>query len=609
MSPVGPRNDVGDLLAECLGLRLDRPSPASDACAVVDGSVRLTHGELLRRVRERSAELRLGGAGPGVLLPLHDGRTADTVVEALAVLAAGAAFVPVPPGGSPSPAAARLAGDAEAWPPHVERTPGSTPAYVMTTSGSTGQPKDTVVSREGLRTVFGGMYRRLRGVVPPALRWTQLHPLTFGFAMCEVLGCLAFAGELVIVGREEPLTLEALARELGSHGGGHMVCLTPSELSLYLQRSATAKECPLPSHVFLSGEPAHRAPLRALFSRAGAGRVTVVNSYAATETSGQVTVDVVTPASVDAVLDGYAGRPLPGVDVTLRTADGGTVPPDDTATAGEIEVRGASVASGYLDSATTRNRFFQEGGAPSFRTGDMGRWGPGGDLVVLGRGDRQVKLAGRWVSLDRIERTLVDDGLVLEAAAATAELRVPDGGAHGYLLVAAVPTGGGMTAAALRVRRHIVAQLSGPATVHVALLDAIPRTRHGKLDIRHLTAEDAAPPPDGAVTTVIRRVWEGLLGAGVPLDANLFEAGVDSLGVVAASARLSDALGRTITPAFLLDHPRIDLQIDALTTTRTRVPAPRATPAARGAATAVARRRAARAARHDSSASEKGDLI
>lgn len=93
-------------------------------------------------------------------------------------------------------------------------------------------------------------------------------------------------------------------------------------------------------------------------------------------------------------------------------------------------------------------------------------------------------------------------------------------------------------------------------------------------------------------------VWREILGSGIPYTTNLFEAGVDSLGVVTAAARLSWVLGRTVTPAFLLDHPRLDLQIAALSegTDPTRdTPGPRSATARRAAlAERRAQRRAAR---------------
>ncbi|CAM5540030.1 hypothetical protein SCALM49S_07051 [Streptomyces californicus] len=130
----------------------------------------------------------------------------------------------------------------------------------MTTSGSTGAPKDTVVTRAGLRHVFGGLRDAPQLGFPQGLVWAQFHPLTFGYSMCEVLGALAFGGELGLVAREAPLTcagIRDLVASARSGGRRTALCLTPSELSLLTARLREA--CVgVPEFVLLSGEPAHR---------------------------------------------------------------------------------------------------------------------------------------------------------------------------------------------------------------------------------------------------------------------------------------------------------------------------------------------------------------
>lgn len=557
----------------CLGLRCERPAAVPNAIALTDGGTALSYAALHELVAAEAAALRRDGVGPGSLVPLPagEGRTVPALVSLLAILAAGAAFTPaLPPALPPEPAptarrpdsasAVRELACGGAWPAHL--SPHSAPAYVLATSGSTGPAKHTVVTRDGLRQVFAGLYARLRDELPPLAVWTQLHPLTFGFSICEILGSLTFGGTLVLVGREDPVTFTALSRTLREEPAPHVVCLTPSELSVLM----SADDAPLPTHLVLSGEPAHRAPLRDLFVRfvrAGGTPPVVVNTYAATETSGQITADVVTADRLDAVLAGHVGRPLPGVDVVLLGRDGVPVPPGDTGAEGEIEVRGGTVAAGYVHTAAHAEKFGTAGPERAFRTGDRGRWAGDGGLVVTERAERKVKLAGRWTALGDIERALVADGLAGEAVAAVEEY-VVDGASAGRLLVAAVPTGASRADAAARIRRRVVRLLDGPVTVRLVVCEAIPRTAHGKTDLAALRHTRPAAPRDSGLAGTVLRVWTELLGAGCSADANLFESGVDSLGVVAAAVRLSEALGREVSPTFLLDHPRITLLTEAL---------------------------------------------
>ncbi|MGA5703097.1 non-ribosomal peptide synthetase [Peterkaempfera bronchialis] len=575
-----------DLLALCLGTG-PAPCPVDpDALALRDRGTVLTYRQLVDAVAHRAAALRDQGYGPGLLVPVGPDRTAATVVDVLAVLAAGAAFT----------AAAGAPGTAEVL--AGRRDLPDDAAYVMTTSGSTGSPKETVVTRRGLRHVFLALRARLAPALPPGARWAQYHPLTFGYALCEILGAAALGGELVLVGRESPLTCDALREALDS-GRVDTVCLTPSELTLLADRLRTAGGTP-PAHLLLSGEPAHRTQLADWFALPGAAHGRVWNTYAATETSGQITVADVTPATADATTAGWVGHPLPGVGVELRRADGAAVPPDDTDTTGEIWVTGPTVAAGYLDPGQTAERFAPAAGpGPAFRTGDTGRYAADGGLYVVGRTGRRVKVAGRWVPLDLVERAVLATGAVTEAAVVAGQLRLDGARPQECLVVAAVPKDRA-PGTAVRLRRAATAALGAPLTVRLALPDALPRLPNGKVDVRRLAAP-AAGAADRAAdpAAVVRAVWEEILGVGVSVTANLFEIGADSLAVVTAAARLSHLLGQPVTAAQLLDAPRIDLQTARLSGRPNpaapggRAPAP-SPDAAAGAVSARERRRAAR---------------
>ncbi|MFD6517043.1 non-ribosomal peptide synthetase [Rhodococcus sp. NPDC060176] len=549
----------------------------SDAPALRDSAgYALTYRQLTDAIAGRARDLSSAGVGPGQLIRVSAARNSASVVELLAVLAVGAAFVALAPDAVPSPRIQEALGGA-AMPPDA--------AYVMSTSGSTGEPKETVVTRTGLRHVFHALRKSPEIDFPSGLVWTQFHPLTFGYAMCEILGALSFGGEIVIVDREESLTCSGLCHTLiSARAGGRRVavCLTPSELSLLTTRIGES-DVRAPEFVLLSGEPAYRGQLAEFFALPAANQSVVVNTYAATETAGQVTAHRVTENSVPELMAGYVGHPLPGVGVTLVASDGKTLRRSNSDTPGDIYVEGPMVAAGYLDAEQTAARFRPtETGGAAFRTGDIGQWAKDGGLRIVGRNGRRYKIAGRWVPLDFIERYILTSECVSDVAASIAEVCLDGATPLECLQIVAVPCDRSV-AGAERIRRQVVASLAAPLTIRLILVDALPRNLNGKLSSEYISTATLNPPTMD-VATAVCAVWVEILGAGVGQRTNLFESGVDSLGIVTAAARLTRALCRPVSAEFLLDHPRIELQISALTTPSRKVSDP---PASTGAARRV----------------------
>jgi acyl-CoA synthetase (AMP-forming)/AMP-acid ligase II/acyl carrier protein len=582
-----------ELVALCLG---GPPfGAAANGIAVVNTGVGLTYHDLAVRVAAGAAALVRHGVRPGRFVGVPVIRSVETVVAILASWAAGAGYCPIDTAVNPAAHIAALldaivvttgapvvrCGEvpavylaAETETAHAEdfleaggrRVLDSYPAYLMPTSGSSGAPKEAVVTRGGLRAVFQAFRGALASQLPDGARWTQLHPLTFGYSVFELLGSLVFGGQLVLVRREEPLTLEHLMAEIQGGAGPHVVCLTPSELAVLVDRVRRSGG-KLPSHIVLSGEAAHKAPLAEVFTLAGDDPPVIVNTYAATETSGQITAHVVTPASLPAVADGYVGAPLPGVDVVLRRPDSRSIAHSDTTTVGQIHVSGPTLAAGYLDPAQTRRRFVTppDRSGIEYATGDLGQWSMSAGLRVVGRADRMTKLGGQWVGMEQIERLVTESDLVAEVAAFAGQLgdQGPD-----CLCLTVVPDIG-QRPAPVQLRNDVVRRLPLKVTVRLTATDRLPRLASGKVDIGRLAEELAAKPlctnHTGDVARTVRTEWTSMLGVGVATDKNLFELGVDSLGTVAAAARLSKALDFSVSPEFLLNNPRIELQMARLT--------------------------------------------
>ena len=574
MNSSGPLPEIAKPVAladVCLGLR--GTGTAVVGTRLSAGDVQIDPDDLVRRVNGVAASLRAQEPAGGRLVGISAHRSPAGVISVLGALAARIPFTPLtgPPSsaGSRRPYLAGIVSGADAspdgsWRPVLEPVPGATDlvptdaVYVMETSGTTLDSSAAVVGRNGLRHVFAGLRQELAEVIPVGARWTHAHPLTFGFSMCEILGAITFEGDVVVVPGSSPFSSGEWRRHAHRPGLPVVACITPSELAVLCGQGSRFE--PVGSHLYLilSGEAAHKAPLRELFAQTSPEWLTVVNTYAATETSGQIAIDVVSPATVGRTVGGYVGKPLPGVQVELVAG------PSEVS---EITVSGPTVGLGYLNPARTAERFDHGSRGTRFATRDIGEWTADGGLTVTGRASRVVKLGARWLNLDDAERRAGALSGVREVACLLHTLQLTGQTSISTLLVAVVLSQRLPARAMSELRRTVVCELAVRATVEMVVLDELPRTANGKTDHRALVARARRGDDDAShdVTTrrTVIRAWTDVLGAGVALDVDLFDLGVDSLGVVAVAAELTARLGRVVKPEFLLSHPTVAKQIEA----------------------------------------------
>lgn len=570
------------LTADIFSLCLGRLTPTQNAFG---NQPAIRHVNEIISYRELAVQIRNFAAGfpkipAGGLLGIPAVQSSDGIIALLAALAAGIPFVMI--GSSVSPrilskliGVVKLDGFPEIGVPtiplkscpvteHITPPADDSIAYVIATSGSSGEAKETLVTRHGLSSVFNALNKHWMGVLPFGKRWIQIHPLTFGFSLCEILGALLFGGEIVIVDKQNSTISDSIP-QVYDDGSQTITCLTPSEFSLL----TASKPLSFPSHIILSGEPAHKAALTDFFLHPAARMTTVINTYAASETAGQISTIEVNAKNASAVSSGLVGNPLPDVEVILVSAEGNKISSKDYNSVGEIYVGGPTVAAGYLDAAHSSERFIHYSDKKFFKTGDLGRWSYEG-LYVHGRANRTCKLAGQWLNLDDIERLLIQDSDINEAVVINNPLKgtglVVDR-LH-IIVVSKIP--------AERLRAKIKGILPISLTLQVTITAAIPRLPNGKVDIQAISSNKFFPtessPLNISLSKIVFDTWKSILGDGVLTDVNLFELGLDSLGLTVAACRLSDALQIKISPTFLLDHPRIDLQILGLTEGGTSTP-------------------------------------
>jgi amino acid adenylation domain-containing protein len=555
-----------------------------EAVAVETADRRWTYRELEARAGRLARRLRDLGAGPEAVVGVQADRSPELVLGALAVWAAGGAYLPLDPshpaerrawaladagaalllaadgGDPPAFAGPVLRLDEEASGPEesLPRWDGSPDslAYVLYTSGSTGRPKGVMVPHRGLANMAAMAAETALFGAGPGSRMLLFASPAFDASLLDLALALGSGGTLCLApGRELP-GLERLLRERAiTH-----LHLPPSALAALTSPADTEP----PADLECGGEPCP-APLAA---RWGEGR-RLFNDYGPTEAT--------VFATVDRLRDGRltTGRPIAGVAVHLLDRRMQSVP---IGVPGEICLAGAGLARGYLGRPDlTAERFVPhpfagpegagEQGARLYRTGDLARRAADGSLEYLGRIDRQVKIRGVRVEPGEVEAALARHPGVREAAVVALAC---GSGAEKSLkawVVPAVEGGHGMTAAELRafLRETLPAPMV-PAAVF--LVECLPLTPNGKVDrqaLARLAPEAGAPgrsgdaPPRNELERAVTEVWCEVLGAEeVARNESFFDLGGHSLLLARVQARLAERLGREVPLLKLFEHPTIE---------------------------------------------------
>ncbi|MFI6452832.1 amino acid adenylation domain-containing protein [Streptosporangium amethystogenes] len=554
-----------------------------DRVAISDGRTRLTYRELDLASNRLAHRLRARGARPETLVGVCLDRGADFAVAVLAVLKAGAGYVPLDPAHPPArlaltvedsgcrtvvgnPGFADLvpgcdlvdvvhaydttASDA---PPNSDGCPENT-AYVIYTSGSTGRPKGVVVTHANVTRLFAVTAEDFE--FGPEDTWSLFHSFAFDFSVWELWGALLHGGRVVIVpypvSRDPEAFWELLKNE--------RVTVLSQTPSAFRQLAAVAAGRGHPATdlrlVVFGGEALEPAMLRDWLAHYGDRSPRLVNMYGITETTVHVTLRPLDAADAQAA-GSPIGGPLADLGLALLDADLEPVP---VGVKGELYVSGAGVSRGYLGRpGLTAERFLPDPftGGRMYRTGDFAILRPDGELVFCGRADQQVQLRGFRIEPGEIEATLLAEPEVRSAAVV---VRAGEDGAErlvGYVVPA---PGAEPDAAALRRRlaERLPAHMVPAALV---ILDRLPLTVNSKLDRAALPAPEARRPAamrsDTTASAVLSGIWADVLGVErVGEDDDFFVLGGDSMLAlqVVAAAR---AAALPITVVDLFTHPTV----------------------------------------------------
>ncbi|HEX3529114.1 MAG TPA: amino acid adenylation domain-containing protein, partial [Thermoanaerobaculia bacterium] len=568
----------GSLVSRFADVAAERP----DAVAVVgDGGdgAHLTYGELAARSRRLARWLRRSGVVPGERVGLRMERSPEMMVGILGVLAAGAAYVPLDPA-YPEERLSFILADSEARivvrqeeisaaaavreDEAGEEGPSPGPddlAYLIYTSGSTGHPKGVGVTHGNVLSLLASTASGF-GLGPHDV-WTLFHSYAFDFSVWELWGALAFGGRLVVVPWSVSRTPEAF-RELLGREGVTVLNQTPSAFG---QIMGTEDLSSLRLVIF-GGEALEPRLLQPWFDRYGDERPRLVNMYGITETTVHVTERriILSDLRSDLGAGSRIGRPMAGWAVYLLDRSFAPVP---VGAVGEIFVGGAGVSRGYPGRPElTAERFVPDPfagspGARLYRSGDLARHLPDGDLEYLGRIDHQVKVRGFRIELGEIEAALASMAGVAEAAVVLRRDLAGGDGLVGYVVAEA---GEDLSGSALR--EHLKARLPGyMVPAQVVLLEALPLTANGKLDRRWLAEQapggetisgTARRSPRTAAEEILAGIFSQVLAV-EPLGAedDFFALGGHSLLATQLLSRLREAFAVELPMRVIFEHPTV----------------------------------------------------
>jgi len=576
------------------------------AVALALGGECLTYGELGRQAGRLARRLLQLGVGPEALVGVYLERSLELVVALLGVLESGAAYLPLDvaypperlallldrsgtrvvltrealrgnlPPSRPAAGTQVICLDGEVGvtavtasaPPPFRGDPESL-AYVMFTSGSTGEPKGVAVPHRGVvRLVRDTDYVRFG----PEEVFLQLVSVAFDVATFEIWGALLNGGRLAIFrpGPVAPAEIEQALREQGVTA----LWLTAGLFNLVVDAAPAALDGV--RQLLAGGDVLSPAHVQKVLERLAGG--VLVNGYGPTESTTFASCHrMCRPEDAGAPVP--IGRPIANTSIQVAGRDGQPAP---AGVPGELLIGGDGLARGYFRRPDlTAERFVPDpfAAAPGerlYRTGDLVRLGSDGLLHFLGRIDGQVKIRGFRVELGEIEEALrrlpgVAQAAVLALDGGPADPAgapgLPDRSAAERRLVAYVVRDSAAPGSAGELREALARQLPAymiPA--EVVFLDSLPLTAHGKIDRGALLASGRAlpaaggaeQPPRTELEHLIAALWQELLQrTGFGIEDNFFELGGHSLLMAQVQGRLQDALGRDVPVTELFRFPTI----------------------------------------------------
>ena len=544
------------------------------ALALSDGSRAWSYGELCDRARRLAAVLARNNVGRGHHVALLLPAGPDFVVAQLGVMLVGAAFVPIEPA-SPAARIDFMLRDCEAKfvivnaqsPPSryqnvidIERDcpplgqlpavgisppADSDPAYLVYTSGSTGQPKGVSVSYAALANLIAWHRRAFQ--LSTADRAAQVASVAFDASIWEVWPYLAAGASVHFPSRE--LTADAAGMHDWLLKNRITISFAPTPLAEEMISISWPQKAKL-RYLLTGGDRLRKYP-------PGNLPFALVNNYGPTE-NAVVTTSGITPPARNGGPPSI-GRPIDNVHIRIVDSIRQPVP---FGAAGELLISGRSLANGYwkLPDLTSKMFVMLENGERAYLTGDICRFRRDGEIEYLGRADTQVKLRGYRIELGEIENALLAHEEICDAVADLREL------ANGQRVIVAYYISLGQAVTPEILQTFLAGRLTSymlPA--RFVRVDFFPKTASGKIDRKRLPLPDASAAPQGCLDLPlspteqkVAALWKNLLRLEtVSLHDNFFQLGGDSLLATRFAAYVRETFSVELPLGRMINAPTV----------------------------------------------------
>jgi len=571
-----------------------------ETLAAVQEGRQLTYEELNARANQLAHVLREKGVGPDVPVAICLKRSLELPIALLAVLKAGGACVPLDPDypkdrlayiledsrapvliTQPALHSALGSGRAEAlylekdWAILSGQSAESLPlvtqpenlAYIIYTSGSTGKPRGVLLTHRGL--VNHGIASIDLYGIERSDRVLQFSSISFDIAVEEIFPTW-FAGATVVL-RSDEMSLAAtdFLRWIKQHRISVLDLPTAYWHELVHEVVESREKLPERLRLVIVGGEKASASAYASWLKAGGNRVRWVNTYGPTEAS--VIASAYEPDPSKPFPDNLPiGRPIANVRLYVLDSE---LQPVAVGEPGELHIGGPGVARGYLNhpeltqAKFIADPFSQDSNARLYKTGDMVRYLPDGNIEFQGRIDFQVKIRGFRIELGEIETVLEKHPGVAQAVVTAREVN-GEKRLTGY--VVALPN----AVTALELRRYLKDQLPDyMVPADFVFLKSFPLTPNGKVDRRALPAPEPSEAGEAEGFVAARDefesrmvgLWEQVLGKRpIGVRDNFFELGGHSLLAVRLTSRIEKQFGKKLTITALIQAPTVESLVSLL---------------------------------------------